>query len=413
MSKQPWASKADGSTTQMGAPASAWLAGIVIGVALVAGSIWIPQTDLKDGEESWFWFKRTVEQVAANLVVDGWPMIAASLGALALVVTIVAFVGSSQWTVTSDTKRQTLADAAWSLTLLASAIATVVSSSVVLVAVPLVRWARSAVDVGSDGHALQLARDALGGQARLLLLGMVGLGVLLCCRYADRALRAWIRVDQDDAVQHRNTLSERMRVREELRATALRRRGAEWESTRRVKVVATMSTAGVALALSLAGSIINVGVRMVAGRPFDFFGLTAGLSVFALVHTLIVGTAVFAWRKSQWTTSPDMQGALKPWQRTWARRWTVFAAASVVPALVLIGLINLDGSWSWVRGTAMAVVIAVFGGILWVLAGYRGRYSWDDVAARVAIAELTSGVDADRARIVELESGAGKSHPDR
>ncbi|KQR49180.1 hypothetical protein ASF87_10335 [Microbacterium sp. Leaf161] len=378
----------------------------MVGIVLLGGSIWIPQSDREAGEDSWFWFKRTVEQVAANLAVDGWPMIAASMGALALVVTIVAFVGSSKWTVTSESKRHTLAEAAWALTLLASGIATWVSSAVFLMAVPLSQLSKAASGAGMDGESFGSFRDALSSQSRLLVLGMVGLGVLMSCRYADRALRAWIRVDDDDAVQELSALEQRLSERVSLRQVACRRRGEEWVSTRRTQMLATALTVGAAFAFAGAGALVNTGVRLIAGRPVNFLGQVVGLASFLLVYTVIVGTAVYAWRKSLWTASSDGQRSAKFWQRTRTRLWVVFVAAGVIPALVLWAFFSLDGPWGWGRAASAVIVMAAFAGVAVVLARYRGAYSWDDVAVRVAIEELTSGIDADRKRIADLESRA-------
>ncbi|WP_435748507.1 hypothetical protein [Microbacterium sp. PMB16] len=191
-------------------PASAWLAGVIVGVVVVGGSVWVPLSIWVDGEDPDAWFRRVLEQVALNFAVDGWPMIAVSMGALALVVTIVAFVGTATWTVMSETKRKTLADTAWSLTLLATGIATFVTTAILLTLVPLVAVIESAPFIDSDEDALDRVLTGLRTQARLLLLGMVGLGVLVSCKYADGALAAWIRLDRDDAVKELQSLERRL-----------------------------------------------------------------------------------------------------------------------------------------------------------------------------------------------------------
>lgn len=399
------AKNTDDVTTLSPGPGSAWLLGLCTGVVVFGGAIWLPFSTWVERADSGAWLRRTVEQMAANIAIDGWPMIAAAMAALALVVTIVAFVGTAKWTVMSGPKRAPLADAAWALTALATSISTFVATGVLLSIVPVVGITEMASDIGADAEALRGVFEGLGTQSRLILLGMIGGGILWACRYADRALSAWIRTDKDDSVRELRDLQERLRNRETQRQRALRRRGAEWTTARRDQIVAVLFTAAVATVDVAVGVGLILLVRGVVGIRSDVPGLLIAMAAFTTLQCLIVGLAVHEWRKAVWATPRAETFELRWWQRPNARRVAVFIAACIVPVLVALALITADGLDGWASAVTLAIILAVLMTPVCIMTAYQGACSWDDIAVRSAIRELTAGIAADRLRIEALSRG--------
>lgn len=395
-----------------GARWSPVLPGVTIGAFLLWIGFWLPASIFAGSRHQWEWFGLIARQLAIQLTEAGWSIVGLGVALLSGAVAIIAFVGAREATGASELKRGKFMELADYLLLGAVTTGTIAFASISLVILNSDR-----ADPGSkvrtipSGAALQRIEDAYGQSTMAIVMSLIALGLIVGCRTADKAIKAWSRSDREDLAREQNKLSllmaERQTQQRIVRAR-IKRYADPPRSDKITVLLAIARMAGVVLVSALSFAVADWGLARLEGFSVDFLGASVG-GVFTAIHFAAFVPTYVAYRKVVWLRCSGANGRNR--DASEAREWRhglrmraigVCASSMTMPALLLWIAFAQDP-----RGVPAFVMLALMVTLLFVaptvlLVMWKGRYSCEDLALRSAARYLAILTREDERRFAEL-----------